>query len=485
MSTKPAEDQTAPEIEEAFREVPESEGWRAEAPEPGEPMDLDVPLFEEGRLDNGMRVIVSRRPDLPLVSFSVAFLAGSASDPSGKGGLARLTYQLLLEGAGERDAMELADAFADLGTSPYTRLPFDGGLVGVSVLTRNANPALELLADMVRRPRLAEADFERQRSEQKANLTRLLAEPGYLSRVAIAKMVFGEDHPYGRLSHGTTDSLAALTLQDVQDFYDSHLIPTSAAFVATGDVDLDTAMEWAEAHFGDWRTEKERDPLTPAAPTPFERRRILVIERPGLQQTRVMLGGPALAVGDENEVPLRLASQVFGGMFGSRLNLNLREDKGFTYGAYSSAAPRRGVGLVSAGSAVETGVTGAALTEIFKELHGLRERPITDEELHAAREGFIRAIPGWFETVGALGQTGARLFWRDLPMNHYSRLVESLEAVTLEQIQDVAVRYFNPDTLQLVLVGDPEVVEEQVVDLDLGRLVSWEPGQPLPAAETD
>jgi zinc protease len=467
----------------ATEEVPETERWRAEAPEPGEPPELVTPLFEEARLENGLRVIVSRRTELPLVSMNVAFLAGSGDDPAGKAGLAKLTYDLLLEGAGDLDAMALADAFADLGTSPYTSVGPDGALVGVRVLSRNAAPALDLLASIVRAPRLSEEDFARKRGEMAANLSRLMGEPRWLAGEALSAEVFGAAHPYGQPGDGTPSTLEALSLEDVRAYHRAAVGPSAAAFVVTGDVDLETAVAWAEAHFGDWEGEAA-EATVPPVPEVRDRGQVVLIEQPGLQQTMVMLGRPGLAVGDDDELPLLLAGQIFGGMFGSRLNQNLREDKGYTYGAFSRVDARRGVGPLTAGSAVHAEVTGAALEEVFGELNGLRAQPISADELEAAREGIIRAIPGWFETIEALARTGATLFWRDLPMDRYEVLIAGLTAVTLEEVQAAAERYFDPATMQLVLVGDPEIVRTQVTPLGLGEIVLRHPGGEAPEAES-
>lgn len=466
----------------ATHEVPESERWRAEMPEPGEPPELVTPTFEEARLDNGMRVIVSRRSELPLVSFNVAFLAGRGSDPEGKAGLAQLTYDLLLEGAGDLDAMALADAFADLGTSPYTSVSPDGALVGVRVLSRNAEPALDLLARIVRAPRLEAEDFERKRREQAANLSRLMGEPRWLGSEALSAMIFGESHPYGRPGEGTPSTLEGLSIEDVRAFHASAVGPKVAAFIVTGDVDLETAVAWAQARFGDW-TGEATAPTAPPAPEVTARSQVILIEQPGLQQTTVMLGRPGLAVGDDDELPLLLASQIFGGMFSSRLNQNLREDKGYTYGARSAVHSRRGVGPLVASAAVHAEVTGAALSEAFGELQGLVDDPITADELEAAREGIIRSIPGWFETIESLGRTAANLFWWGYDLDRYDQLIARLPEVTLEEVQAAAERYFDPATMQLVLVGDPEIVRTQVPPLELGDIVLRHPAGEAPGGE--
>ena len=219
----------------------------------------------------------------------------------------------------------------------------------------------------------------------------------------------------------------------------------------------------------------------PPVPAPSTRQQVLLVPKPGLDQTVVVLGRPGLAAGNPDEFSLELATTVFGGFFGSRLNMNLREDKGYSYGAGSSADARLGVGPLTCSSAVRADVTGPALTEFFRELKGLRERPITDKELEAAREGLIRGFPGNFETVEGLGASASQLFFLRRPMDEFNRTVEGLRQATPAEVQRVAEAYLAPDAMQVVLVGDPELIQKQVGPLQLGTLVTKDVnGPPAP-----
>lgn len=451
-----------------------AEDWRRQRPEPGEPVPLRIPEFSRTTLPNGLTVIVSERHDLPIVSVDVAFRAGSSADPEGKAGLARLTYQLLLEGAGERDAAELDRAFADLGTSPSVDASVDGGYVGVEVLKERLEPAMDLLADVVLRPRFAPASFEHRKEQALSALAYQVGNPSFLGMEAMAATLFGEDHPYGKLGSGTPATVAGLTLEDAKAFWARAAVPGQAAVIFAGDITMDEAVQVATRWFGEWKGESEPLPVPPA-PTPTPRKQIVMVPKPGLQQTLILVGRPAIQAGNPDEYALDLANAVFGGLFGSRLNMNLREDKGYTYGARSSVEARRGVGPLIAFSQVRADVTGPALVEVFAELDGLDERPITSEELEGAREGKIRSLPGWFETVGALASAGARLFWLDLPLDHYERLLKGLETASEEEVRRVGGVYLDPTLMQVVLVGDPEIIRSQVEPLGLGELVVRQP----------
>lgn len=462
-----AASQTVPDAAEA---VADPEAWRATPPTPGEPPELVTPKFERFALPNGLQVLVSERHELPIVSVGVALRAGTAADPDGKEGLAQLTYQLLLEGAGKRDAVALDDAFADLGTSANVSVTQDGALVGTQVLTRNLDEAMSLLADIVQRPRLERASFELRKEQQLANLAAQVGNPRYLAGEAFAAAAFGEHHPYGRLGTGTPASVARLQVADAKRFYEGAAGPKAAALVFAGDITTERARELAQAWFGGWKG-KAVAPKAPKAPEVAARAGVVVVPKQGLSQTVIMMGRPAIAVGDPDEYNLTLASMVFGGTFGSRLNMNLREDKGYTYGASSYVDSRLGVGPIVASSAVRADVTGASIAEFMKEMQDLESRPISPAELEAAREGRIRSLPGSFESVGGLSYAAASLFWYDLPLDRFERLVEGYEAATPETVQAAARRFFDPSLMQIVLVGDPEVISEQVGTMGLGPLV--------------
>ncbi len=448
---------------------PASEAFRQQPPEPGEPPELVLPRFEQATLDNGLTVLVSTRKELPLVYTGVAFAAGSARDPKGKGGLAEMTYEMLLESAAGKDTLELDRAFQDLGVSPSANVTPDGAFVGVRVLRRNVDEALALLSDVVRRPDFTREDFERRKNLQLSALVRQSGNPSFLAKQAYLKAVFGEEHPYGHPVSGVMETVESVTLPDVKRFYQENVGPKAAALVMAGDVTLEEAVEWARRAFGDWEGEATLPPVPPAPPA-LPRERVLFVPRPGLEQTMVVVGRPGVEVGHPDEYALELATTIFGGFFGSRLNMNLREDKGYTYGANAHLDARLGGGPLTASSAVRADVTGPALTEFFRELEGLRERPMTQEELEAAREGLIRGIPGAFETVSGLGASAAELFLQRRPMDEFARRVKGLEQATPAEVQRVAETYLNPEAMKVVLVGDPEVIEQQVGPLKLGKL---------------
>ncbi|PTL77116.1 pitrilysin family protein [Vitiosangium sp. GDMCC 1.1324] len=471
---EPVPETPPPAPETPSTPAPDPEAFRAQPPKPGEPPELVLPKFEQAKLDNGLTVLVSTRKELPLAYVGVAFASGGSEDPQGKAGLADITYKTMLEGAAGKDSQALDQAFQDLGVSPAVSVNADGASLGTRVLKRNADAVLALLADVARKPNLAQKDFDRRKKLQLAELVRAMGSPGFLAQQAYLDTVFGPEHPYGHPVSGLPATVDTVTLKDVRSFYQKNVGPKAAALVMTGDVTLDEAVALAKKYFGDWRGSGTPPPVPPTPPVP-PRQQVVFVPKPGLDQTVMVLGRPGVAVGNPDEYPLELATTVFGGFFGSRLNMNLREDKGYSYGAGASADARLGVGPLTASSAVRANVTGPALTEFFHELKGIRERPITQKELEAAREGLIRAFPGEFETVEGLGSSASQLFFLRRPMDEFARTVEGLQKATPAEVQRVAEAYLAPDAMQVVLVGDPEVIQQQVGPLELGKLTPKEP----------
>ncbi len=466
-----AKPETAPAPAAEAPKAENPEAFRAKMPTPGKSPELVLPVFQQVKLDNGLTVLVNTRHELPLVFLGVAFADGGAQDPAGQGGLADLTYKMLLEGAGGKDTIALDNAFADLGVSPSESVTPDGAMVGVRVLTRHADKALSLLSDVARRPTFAQKDFERRKKQQLADLVRRMGSPGFLANQAYLQAVFGANHPYGHTVSGVPDTVDKLTLQDVKRFYQKNVGPKAAALVVVGDVTQEQAVEWAKKYFGDWKGEAMPPSPPPTPPAP-PRDSLHVVYKPGLEQTFIMVGRPGIAANHPDQEALELATTVFGGFFGSRLNMNLREAKGYTYGAGASSDPRLGVGPLTAYSQVRANVTGPALTEFVHELNDIKTRPITSKELEAAREGLIRSFPGMFETVEWVGSNAATLFFKRLPMDEFTHQIEGLEKATPAEVQRVAEAYLNPAPMQIILVGDPDIIQKQVGPLNLGKLTT-------------
>jgi predicted Zn-dependent peptidase len=460
---------------------PDPEAWRATPPVPGPAVPPRAPEFRRATLPNGLAVYASEQPSLPMVALSVAFRAGSGADPAGKAGLADLTWRLLLEGAGKRDALQLADAFGELGASPAVSVERDGAAIAVTVLPRHAEAALALLAEVASRPRLAAADFERRKRQQLADLAARIGEPRFLAAWALVEAVYGPDHPYGHPLSGLPAPVAALSLADARRFHRENAGPAAAAVIVAGPVTLEQARAWAEKHLGSWRS-PARPPPPPPALEASPRREVVLVPKAGLAQTVISLGRPALPAGHPDLEALQVANEVFGGAFSSRLNMNLREQRGYTYGAHSRVEALRGTGLITAGTSVRADVTGDSLAQAILEMRGLSQRPIGEQEMADARDGLMQRMPGTFETAERLAAAAAALHRRDLPLDHFARRVERLAALDLAAVQSAAGRWFQDGVMRVVLVGDPAVVESQVPALGAGAVAVRSPPETPPPA---
>ncbi len=447
-----------------------AEDWRSERPPVPAAEAPVLPSFSRAELGNGLALYVTEVDTVPLVSFRLVTLGGSSADPDGRDGLTSLMYALMEEGAGDLDALAFSDRVADLGARFGAASARDHGVLSIGGLARQAPELMRLLASTAREPRFDPGAFTRVKAETLASIERSLASPQGAAFMLFPGLVYGEGHPLAHPPSGTTNSMGALQLSDVQAQYEATFAPNRSALIVTGALSLEDARRLAEAHFGSWAKGSEAPAaLPPAEPRP--RQAIHIVDRPGSAQTLVLFGRPLFGRGGPDEIPLSLANEAFGGAFTSRLNSNLREDKGYTYGASSNVTFRRGVGVFLAYSAVQSQVTGPAVQEILRELAGLTNAPLRTAELELARDGIVRSLPGQFQTAGAIGSAAVSLYVYDLPLDYFRDLGERYATASLSRVQRTSQSYLSPDSMQILLVGDMSEVLPQLKALDLGPTV--------------
>ncbi len=448
----------------------EATSWRAQRPKVGKPRAPSLPSFEKVVLDNGLTLLVSQVDAVPVVSFNLVTRGGATYDPKAKAGLTSLTYAMLEEGAGKLPALAFSDAIADLGASFGTGSGRDSGSVSISGLSKHADGMLQLLADAALRPKLQAPAFERRKSQMVATLLRKRGSPQGLAFEKIPALIYGADHPFGHPPGGTVESVQTLSHEDVKAHYAKVFGPKHSALIVAGNMSVAEAKAAADKHFGGWQTKAEAPPTIPAVQARV-RTEIQLVDKPGAAQTMMVVGRPLFAKGHPQEDALKLANLVFGGTFGARLNMNLREAKGYTYGASSQASFRNGVGVFVAYSALRADVTGAGLKETIEELARMKSQPATAEELEDARSGLIRALPGDFEVSSAMASAAAGLFIYELPLDHFSKLADRYNAVSLEAVNAAATEYLDPSPMQILLVGDAASIAPQLEALRYGTVV--------------
>lgn len=443
--------------------------WRATRPDLGPTPKPVLPTFEKAALENGLTVLVARLDRLPLVAFELVTRGGAALDPEDRPGLGSLLYGMLEEGAGSRDALEFSDALADLGASFSAGSDRDRGSVSISGLARHADALVGLLADAVRRPRLEERDFERLKARTAAGIERQLGSPQGLAFLRLPALVYGADHPLGHPPSGTPASVRATRLEEVRRHHARLLAPERSAFVAVGDIELEEAVALAQRHFGSWKA-REKVPFSIPSVQAQPRTEIVFLDKPGSPQTMAILARPLFGRGHPNEEALTLANAAWGGSFSSRLNMNLREEKGYTYGAGSQVSFRNGVGVFVAYSALERAFSAPGLREFFTELQRLEEEPIQKEELSRVKQGLVRGLPSDFERIASLASAASEIFAYDLPLDHYAQLASRLSAVPLERAREVAKTYLDPDVMQVLMVGDADQVVPALEGMGYGPI---------------
>jgi len=446
------------------------EAWRAMPPKPGADPEVHLPALTEAKLGNGLTVMVYEQHNIPLVSFAIVTRAGSAADPVGKSGITSLAYNLLDEGAGDKGALALADAVADLGASLGSGATQDRGLVGITGLIKNAEPMMALLSDVVRKPRLDPKDFERIKGQTLAGIVRSRGSPQGLAFEFLPAILYGEKHPYGHPVVGYEPTVTKLTLADAKGQLDKLLAPEQSVFIAVGDITLDDAKKLAEKHFGAWKKRGVKEIAIPAA-APRPRTEITVIDMPGAPQTFMVIGRPIFGRGHADEIPFAVVNEIFGGSFASRLNLNLREDKGYTYGAFSAASARRGVGSFYAGAQVRADVTIPSVKEMFGELDKMKAMPPTAEEILRAQDGLVRSLPGDFQRLSSIAGQAADLFVYKLPADYLTTYVTQVRAVTEDTAAKLSNTYLTAPTMQMMLVGDAQAIVPEAGKLELGKVV--------------
>lgn len=452
-------------------EVPKDAEWRKMPPKPGPPRAPVLPSFKSAKLKNGLTVIVADEKSLlPLVSFEIVTLGGALTDPPKSAGLAALAYGMLGEGAGSRDVLQFSDAVADLGAAFAAQADRDRGAVAIGGLKRTADQMLELLADAVIRPRYEPKDFERRKQQAMGALGQARGSPQGLAFEALPALIYGPLHPYGHPPSGIVETVAKLKLEDVKKARARIMGPSTSALIAAGDITLDQAKALAEKHFGKWNQRVKK--LKPVAPVSAKKRtEVVLIQKENAPQTMELIGRPIFGRGHPDEAAMTVLNEIYGGAFSSRLNMNLREDKGYTYGATSQTAYRAGVGVFVALSPIRQDVTAEGLKEMFSELEGLKQRPPDQEEVERAKAGIIRSLPGSFERTAAVASAAESIFVYKLPPDYFQKLGAKYEGVSVDAVRAAAAKYMVPELMQVLLVGDAAVIKEGVEKTNLGKVV--------------
>jgi zinc protease len=441
------------------------ETWRAKPPEPGPAPKLVLPVAKVFKLENGLSIYLVERHKLPLVSAALVLTGGNAVNPPGKPGLASFTADMLTEGTTKMSSLEFAAATEQLGATVGSQAGADSSAVTLATLTKNEDAAMGLFADATLRPAFLADEVERARTSR---LTDLLQEKDSPSAIAVriaSKELFGEA-PYGYTPEGTEASNKAITRDDMMALWKKTYVPGGAALVLAGDITEAQARALAEKYFGQWRGENPTVAAPGAPPSPTQG--IYIYDKPGSPQTVLLAVGAGTARTTPDYVPLTVMNTILGGLFSSRLNMNLREQHGYTYGARSTLDMRRGPGIFWAGGGMKTGDTAAATQEIFNELKKMKETDVSAEELKLAKDSYSQSLIGRFQSTGQLVITFGALHVYGLPVDYFEKLPAAIETVGAADVHRVSQKYIDPEHMFVVAVGDKAKIEPDMAKLGLG-----------------
>ena len=438
--------------------------------------DFTPPVVHRERLANGLELMVVEDHSLPIVQANMVVKSGWASDPADRPGTASLTAELLDEGTADRDALAIAGEAKRLAAALDTNSFFDGSGVNLNVLKRNLEPALDLMADVVMNPTFPEEELERQRRIYLGRIQQEAKQPQQAAFKSFLRLLYGAEHPYGQpfTGSGTTVAIQAITREDLLGYYRAHYVPGNAALTMVGDVTPAEARRAATAAFGSWQGGAAAAAEAPAA-EPVSGTTIYIVDKPGAPQSVVVVGNVAIRRADPDYVAFEVMNNAFGGKFASRINLNLREDKGYSYGARAIFVPTRGDGPYMVFAPVQSQSTSESVVEIVRELgEVVGSRPITAEELSEAQGNLIKGFPQQFETVGGVAVQLSEMVRYGLPDDEWSRRLESIQSVTAEEATKAAKDRVDPEDLLIVVVGDRAQIEPGLRDLGLGEVKTFD-----------
>jgi predicted Zn-dependent peptidase len=449
--------------------LPAQEVDRSHPPTLPPPPTLRVPAVETATLPNGLELAVIEMHKVPVVDVTLLVGAGTVSDPDDLPGLATFTANMLQQGAGSRGALDIADEAAYLGASLNTGAGFDAATASLHVPKRRLGPALDLLADVVLRPTFPDTEIARQRDLRRAQILQQRDQPVAMANVAFAAIVFGATHPYGRPASGTETSTAALNRDRVLQFYQAYYRPNTTRMLVVGDVTLNEAKRLVAARFGGWARGEAPPPPTASAPAAAARS-IYLVDKPGAAQSVVRIGQIGVSRATPDFFALEVLNTILGGSFTSRLNQNLRETHGYTYGANSQFAMRRLAGPFVASASIVTAKTDSALIEFMRELRRIRDEAVPQAELAKAKAYISLGLPAEFETTQGAARQFSNLLLYDLPLDYYGTYIPRINAVTAADVQRVARQYLDPDHFAIVVVGDRSKIEAGLQALHEGPI---------------
>jgi predicted Zn-dependent peptidase len=438
-------------------------------PQLADPKPLTLPQVVERKLDNGLRILIVEHHELPIADFVMVVKSGSEEDPAKREGLASLTAALLDEGTRTRNTLQIADQIGFLGIELSTSSGWDASRITLHTPTAQLDSAFALFGDVVLHPAFAPKELERLRQERLTGILQQRDRAPVIADLAYSSILYGEEHPYGKPAQGNEASVKALTRADVQRFYTQHYRPNNAVLLVVGDVSVDDVVARANAVFGRWQPGTIPASRVTSTKASTAGTTVYLIDKPGAPQSSFRIGSIGVARATQDFFPLQVMNTILGGSFTSRLNNNLRETKGYTYGAGSSFDMRQAEGPFTARAEIVREKSDSALIEFMKELRNIRES-VPGDELTKAKRYLQLGLPAQFETTSDIAFRLAPLAVYDLPLDYFNNYAQQIGAVTEADVQRVAQQYVRPDNLSVVIVGDLKSIEPGIRAVKIGNV---------------
>ena len=456
------------EKDEAARNMTGDE-WRVHPPKPGPASAMSLPVPQRFALPNGLNVYLVEQHNLPVMAANLVMLTGSDANPPDKPGLASFTAAMLTEGTQKRSALQIPDDADQIGATINSGSNADSSFVAVRSLTKTSDQAFDLLSDVALNPAFQDKEIERVRKQRLTSILQQHDSPQVIATKVFYSEVYGPKSPYGYIETGTEASNKAITREDMMGFYKAGYVPKNAALMVAGDMTASQLRSLAEKYFGQW-TGSATQSQPPAVSDEKMARRIVIVDKPGSPQTQLRIGHVGLARSNPDYVPVQVMNTELGGLFSSRINLNLREQHGYTYGAFSTFQFRRARGPFFAGGGIRTDATAPAVKEVFNEFNRMRDTQLTPDELALAKDSISHSLPGYFETTPQTAAAIGNIFVYNLPMDYYRTLPGRIDTVSAADVQRVAQQYLWPENMVVVAVGDRKKIEPGLKGLDLGSI---------------
>jgi zinc protease len=436
---------------------------RTTPPQPGPPRPYRFPRISRAVLDNGLRVLVAENHSAPILSLRALVKSGADHDVLELAGLASLTAELLDEGAGSRDSLRLAEDIGLLGGALGAGSDWDASYISIDVLSRNASPSISILGDVTYKANLPADGLDRVRSERLMDLLQQRDEASTIAGKRFAGLLYGTG-AYGNSVAGNPESVSRITLDDIRRFYLSNYLPNNTSVVISGDITPEAAIDLARRTFGEWQKGPE-PPRPQVNPASIESSRIYIIDRPQAVQSEIRIGHIGVSRTSEDYFAISVMNALLGGVFNSRINLNLRERHGYTYGARSTFAFRRERGPFVVSAPVRNEVTRESVNEVLLELRRIRTGDIEERELDDTKNYLVGVFPATVQSASDIAGRLLDIELYGLPEDYFDHYRENIAAVNRDEIARVANKYIDPDRVLIVIVGNAAQIREPLVTL--------------------